>query len=241
MTDQIELFGPTFAPASGGAPQQLVILCHGVGSDGQDLIGLAPYFAKVLPDAQFVSPNAPYPFDMAPMGYQWFSLENPTPENRLEGTQAAAPILDTFIDSQMQLYGLDESQVALVGFSQGSMMSLHVGIRRQKQLAAIVAYSGALIGPELVANEVKSQPPILMMHGSTDDVVPPEALYEGVAVLQAAGLKVQGEMVPNLGHGLNDQSILAGMAFLAESFGVPLPEPAPEPAPETPVDSDPTT
>lgn len=227
----VELHGPTFAPASGGAPKQLVILCHGVGSDGQDLIGLAPYFAKVLPDAQFVSPNAPYAFDMAPVGYQWFSLENPTPESRLEGTQAAAPLLNDFIDNQMQMYGLSDGDVALVGFSQGSMMSLHVGVRRQKALAAIVAYSGALIGPELVVHEVKSQPPILMMHGSTDDVVPPDALYEGVAVLQAAGLNVKGEVIPNLGHGLNDQSILAGMAFLAESFGVPLPDPAPEEVP----------
>ncbi|NQW00941.1 MAG: prolyl oligopeptidase family serine peptidase [Rhodospirillales bacterium] len=227
MNDPVELHGPTFAPASGAAPKQLVILCHGVGSDGQDLIGLAPYFAKVLPDAQFVSPNAPYAFDMAPVGYQWFSLDNPTPESRLAGTQAAAPILNAFIDSQMQAYGLTDTDVALIGFSQGSMMALHVGVRRQRPLAAIVAYSGALIGPELVANEVKSQPPILMMHGSTDDVVPPDALYEGVAVLQAAGLNVKGEIVPNLGHGLNDQSILAGMAFLAESFGVPLPEPTP--------------
>lgn len=232
MNETIELNGPTFAPASGGAPKQLIILCHGVGSDGQDLIGLAPYFAKVLPDAQFVSPNAPYAFDMAPVGYQWFSLENPTPDSRLEGTQAAAPLMDHFIDSQMQMYGLSAADVALVGFSQGSMMSLHVGVRRQKALAAIVAYSGAVIGPELLAHEVKSQPPILMMHGSTDDVVPPEALYEGVAALQAAGLTVKGEIIPNLGHGLNDQSILAGMAFLAESFGVPLPESALEALPE---------
>ncbi len=230
MNDQPELYGPTFAPASGGAPRQLVIFCHGVGSDGQDLIGLAPYYAKVLPDAQFVSPNAPFAFDMAPAGYQWFSLENPTPQSRLEGTQAAVPLLDAFIDSQMQLYGLTDKDVALVGFSQGSMMALHVGVRRQRPLAAIVAYSGALIGPELLASEVKSQPPILMMHGVMDDVVPPESLYEGVAALQAAGLKVTGEMVANLGHSLNDQSIMQGMDFLATCFGVPLPEPGSAPA-----------
>ncbi len=226
MNDQPELYGPTFAPASGGAPKQLVIMCHGVGSDGQDLIGLAPYYAKVLPDAQFVSPNAPYPFDMAPVGYQWFSLADPTPQSRLEGTVAAAPILDAFIDSQMQKYGLSDKDVALVGFSQGSMMSLHVGVRRPKPLGAILAYSGALIAPELLASEVRSQPPVLMMHGSIDDVVPPESLYEGVAALQAAGIRASGEMVPQLGHSLNDKSIMEGMAFLAESLGVPLPEPA---------------
>ncbi len=223
MSELPELEGPTFAPASGGAPKQLVIFCHGVGSDGQDLIGLAPYFAKVLPDAQFVSPNAPFAFDMAPMGYQWFSLANPTPASRLEGTLAAAPVLDAFIDQQMQLHGLTAKDVALVGFSQGAMMSLHVGVRRAEQLAGVIAYSGALIGPELLADEVKSQPPVMMMHGAIDDVVPPEALYEGVAALQEVGIKIKGEMLPNLGHGLNDQSIMAGMSFLVDCFGVPLP------------------
>lgn len=226
MSDLPELQGPSFAPASGGAPKQLVIFCHGVGSDGQDLIGLAPYFAKVLPDAQFISPNAPSAFDMAPMGYQWFSLANPTPASRLEGTLAAAPILDAFIDQQMEKHGLAAKDVALVGFSQGAMMSLHVGVRRVQQLAGLIAYSGALIGPELLADEVKSQPPVLMMHGSIDDIVPPEALYEAVAALQGVGIKIKGEMLPNLGHGLNDQSIMAGMSFLADCFKVPLPNPA---------------
>ena len=229
MNDLPQLNGPTFAPASGGAPKQLVILCHGVGSDGQDLIGLAPYFAKVLPDAQFISPNAPEAFDMAPAGYQWFSLGDPSPEQRLAGTEAAAPILNAFIDQQMQIHNLAAKDVALVGFSQGSMMSLYVGVRRMQQLAGILAYSGAVIAPERLTSEIKSQPPVLMMHGSTDDVVPPEALYEGVGALQAAGLNVKGEMVPNLGHGLNDQSIMTGMSFLVDCFGVTLPQPAENP------------
>jgi phospholipase/carboxylesterase len=222
MNDQPTLHGPSVAPASGKPPKQLVIFCHGVGSDGQDLLGLSTYFAKVLPDAQFISPNGPQAYDMASVGYQWFSLNNPEPASRLEGTKAAAPILDSFIDQQIVAYGLAAKDVALVGFSQGSMMSLHVGVRRQQQLAGIVAYSGAVIAPELVASELKSQPPVLMVHGTIDDVVPVAALYEGVSALQASGVRVRGEVIPDLGHSLNDKCIMEGMGFLAECFGIPL-------------------
>ena len=222
MNDQPTLNGPSVAPTSGKPPKQLVIFCHGVGSDGQDLIGLSTYFAKVLPDAQFISPNGPQAFDMASVGYQWFSLNNPEPASRLEGTQAAAPVLDAFIDQQMAVYGLEEKDVALVGFSQGSMMSLHVGVRRQKQLAGILAYSGAVIAPELVASELKSQPPVMMVHGTIDDVLPVAALYEGVSALQASGVQARGEAIPDLGHSLNDKCIMEGMDFLAECFGIPL-------------------
>jgi phospholipase/carboxylesterase len=222
MNDQPMLHGPSVSPASGKPPKQLVIFCHGVGSNGQDMIGLAPYFAKVLPDAQFISPNGPQAFDMASIGYQWFSLNNPETLSRLEGTQAAAPALDAFIDQQMAMYDLAAKDVALVGFSQGSMMSLHVGVRRQHQLAGILAYSGAVIAPELVASELKSHPPVLMVHGTVDDVVPIAALYEGVSALQVSGVPTRGEVVPDLGHSLNDKCIMEGMDFLAECFDIPL-------------------
>lgn len=225
MSELPELFGPVQEPVSGGPARQLVILCHGVGSDGHDLIGLAPYFAKVLPDAKFIAPNAPYQFDQAPFGYQWFSLGDMSMANRLAGTQAAAPILDDFIDEQLAAHGLDEAQLALVGFSQGTMVSLHVGLRRQRQLAGIVGYSGMLIGRELLAEEIKSRPPVLLMHGDADDMVPPENLGEAVATLQSVGVPVRHEMRQALGHGLDDRCIMAGMDFLATCFGVPLPEP----------------
>jgi phospholipase/carboxylesterase len=222
MNDQLTLHGPSVAPASGKPPKQLIIFCHGVGSNGQDLIGLSPYFAKVLTDAQFISPNGPEAYDMDTAGYQWFSLNNPDPVSRLEGTQGAAPVLDAFIDQQMAIYNLAAKDVALVGFSQGSMMSLYVGVRRQQQLAGILAYSGAVIAPELVASELKSQPPVLMVHGTIDDVVPVEALYEGVSALQNSGVQARGEAVPDLGHSLNDKCIMEGMDFLAECFGISL-------------------
>lgn len=227
MTDTVELSGPTYSPASGNPPKQLVILCHGLGSDGQDLIALAPYFSKVLPDAMFIAPNAPEPCDMAPMGYQWFSLAEATGETRLKGTQAAAPILNAFIDRQLEFYGLDDSQLALVGFSQGTMMSLFVALRREKPMAGVIGYSGALIGDELLMSEVTSRPPVLLMHGAMDDIVPPESLDHAVKALAMAGVTVTSEMRPDLGHSLDDRGILVGMDFLAHVFGVPLPEPKP--------------
>ena len=232
MSELPELSGPIHEPASGGQAQQLVILCHGVGADGNDLIGLAPYLAKVLPEAKFIAPNAPYAFDGAPFGYQWFSLGDMSIETKLAGTQNAAPILEDFIDEQLAAHGLNEKQLALVGFSQGAMLSLHVGLRRQRQLACIIGYSGMLIGPELLADELKSHPPVLLMHGDADDIVPPENLGLAVATLQQFGIHVQSEMRPALGHSLDDRCIMLAMDFLAQSFGVPLPELGPTLNPE---------
>ena len=148
------LSGPSRPPASGGKPRRLVILLHGLGADGNDLIGLAPYWARLLPDAEFVSPNAPFPCDMAPYGYQWFSSQDRSPEAVLGGVRAAAPILDAFIDEALEQRGLGSGELALVGFSQGTMMSLFVGLRRAEPVAGIVGFSGRLLAPELLASEL---------------------------------------------------------------------------------------
>ncbi len=227
MNDVAQLSGPSYSPTSGNAPEQLVILCHGLGSDGQDMISLAPYFAKVLPSAVFVAPNAHEPCDMAPMGYQWFSLNEATPDSRLAGTQAAAPVLNAFIDQQLEAYGLDDSQLALVGFSQGTMMSLYVSLRREKPMAGVIGYSGALIGDELLMSEIVSRPPMLLIHGAMDDVVPPDALDHAIKALAMAGVVVTSEMRPDLGHSLDDRGIMIGMDFLAHAFNMPLPETKP--------------
>jgi len=159
------LSGPVRKPASGGKPRQLVVLLHGVGADGHDLIGLAPYWAPALPDAEFVSPDAPFPCDMAPYGRQWFSLQDRSPSAILGGVRAAAPILDAFLDEALAARGLDASQLALIGFSQGTMMSLYVGPRRAEALAGIIGYSGALIGADTLAQDIRSRPPVLLVHG----------------------------------------------------------------------------
>ncbi|MGH7093949.1 MAG: alpha/beta hydrolase, partial [Stellaceae bacterium] len=144
------LSGPTHPPAGGGTPRRLVILLHGLGADGNDLIGLAPYWAPLLPDAEFIAPDAPFPCDMSPYGYQWFSAQDRRPGALLAGARAAAPLLDAFIDDALAKRGLDESSVALVGFSQGTMMSLFVGMRRARPFAGIVGFSGRLVGRDLL-------------------------------------------------------------------------------------------
>src|SRR5579875_1521694 len=144
------LSGPSYGPAAGGKPRRLVLLLHGLGADGNDLIGLAPHWSPLLPEAEFLSPNAPFPCDFAPYGYQWYSVQDRSPDMQLAGVRAAAPILDAFIDE-----ALTARDLALVGFSQGTVMSLFVGLRRAEPVAGILGYSGRLIAPELLAAELR--------------------------------------------------------------------------------------
>jgi phospholipase/carboxylesterase len=210
--------GPSHPPAAGGDPQQLVILLHGVGADGNDLIGLAPHWGRMLPHAEFLSPNAPFPCDMAPFGYQWFSLSNRAPQAIFDGIRGTAPSLDAFITEAMITRGLGPEQVALVGFSQGTMMALYVAPRRGQPLAALLGYSGALVAPELLAREAMSRPPVLLIHGEADEVVPSQALPAAVQGLKTAGFDVQAHMRPRLGHGIDPEGLMLGGQFLAERF-----------------------
>jgi phospholipase/carboxylesterase len=210
----LTLSGPSHSPYSGGKPKRLVILLHGLGADGNDLIGLAPYWAPVLPDAEFLSPNAPFPCDMAPYGYQWLSARDPSPESRLAGARAAGAILDAFITDELAKRDLTESDLALVGFSQGTMMSLFVGPRREKPLAGIVGYSGRLIAPQLIGAEIRSRPPILLVHGTDDPMVSFESMAEAEAALTAAGVAVETLACPGIGHSIDGDGLQAGGRFL---------------------------
>jgi phospholipase/carboxylesterase len=211
-----QLSGPSRLPTSGGKPSRLVILLHGLGADGNDLIGLAPYWERLLPTAEFLSPNAPFPCDMAPHGYQWYSSQDRTPEAALAGVRAAAPILDAFIDDALAKRGLDDSALALVGFSQGTVMSLYVGFRRNHPVAGIVGFSGRLLAPELLANDLRSRPPTLLVHGTDDPLVPYTALAEAETALKGAKIPVETVSSVGIGHSIDEEGLRRGGLFLRD-------------------------
>tara|TARA_R110000868_G_scaffold42158_20_gene143082 strand:- start:3542 stop:4216 length:675 start_codon:yes stop_codon:yes gene_type:complete len=208
--------GPGMAAAS-GVTRQLVILCHGYGADGNDLIGLAPHWQDMLPDADFISPNAPQRCD-AGFGFQWFGISRLDPVELMRGVEAAAPVLNRFIDEELEKRGLDERSLALVGFSQGTMMSLHVGLRRAIAPAAIVGYSGAIVGGERLATELKVRPPVLLVHGSSDEMLPVSRMHDAVKALESAQVQVQWHVCPGLGHSIDGTGLALGGRFLAEHF-----------------------
>jgi phospholipase/carboxylesterase len=211
--------GPRVPPASGRPAKQLVIFAHGYGSNGDDLIGLAGYLAQDLPDAAFASPNAPQPLPGYPGGaYQWFGLANMDMDIIAKGAQAAAPVLDAFIDAELQRHGLTAADCALVGFSQGTMMALHVGLRRVEALGAVVGFSGLLAGAETLGAELKSRPPILLAHGDRDDRVPIRALFETTHALAAAQTPAMWRITPGSGHTIPEDALELAGVFLRDAF-----------------------
>ena len=210
----LRLSGPSRRPAAGGKPSRLVMLLHGLGADGNDLIGLAPYWARLLPTVEFLSPNAPFPCDMAPYGYQWFSSQDRSPEAVLAGVRASAAILDAFIDEALSERGLAAADLALVGFSQGTMLSLFVGLRRPEPIAGILGFSGRLIAPELLADELRSRPRTLLVHGTDDPLVPYSCLADAEAALNAAGVPVETATCFGIGHSIDEEGLRRGGLFL---------------------------
>jgi phospholipase/carboxylesterase len=210
--------GPRIPPASGGPAKDLVIFCHGFGADGNDLIGLAREWQHLLPDTAFVSPNAPEPCAGAPMGRQWFPITRLDPDDYWNGVRDAAPSLEEFVDHELASLGLTADRLALVGFSQGTMMSLHVGLRRTPPPAAILGYSGILAGPEALASELSGTPPILLIHGDQDEVIPVQALFQSANALGAAGLAVRWHVSNGIGHGIDPEGLAMGGAFIKDAF-----------------------
>ncbi len=210
--------GPRMLPASGEPGTALVVLLHGLGANGNDLFALAPQLAKVLPGATFVSPHAPEPCDMAPVGFQWFSFQDRSSEAVVQGVRRAAAVLNAFLDAELERAGLDDSRLALVGFSQGAMMALHVGLRRATACAGIAAFSGRLVAGGTLARDLVAKPPILLVHGDADEVVPVAAHYEAVSTLLTAGLSVQSHIRPHVGHGIDEPGLIYCQEFLAKAL-----------------------
>jgi phospholipase/carboxylesterase len=214
MNSVTALDGPRVLPASGGPPRSIVILAHGYGSNGEDLIGLAPYWREALPDTLFIAPNAPEPCPDAPGGYQWWPVWN---ADRRAGVRSAAPVLDAFIDAELARHGLAEDRLALVGFSQGTMLSLHVGPRREKQIAGILGYSGMLIeGDEA---ELRTRPPVLLAHGDEDPMIPIAAFERAEETLRRLGFPLTTHVSHGLGHSIDIDGLRLGGAFLLRVLG----------------------
>ncbi|MBU6236044.1 MAG: dienelactone hydrolase family protein [Alphaproteobacteria bacterium] len=203
-----------YGPLAATKPRQLVVLLHGLGSDGQDLISLAPIFAQGLPNALFVSPDAPFPCDIAPMGYQWFSLQEWTEDAMLKGIEKVRPLVDNFLDKLLKSTGLSEADMALVGFSQGTMTSLYVAPRRQNACAGVLGYSGALLGGKGQMGTDTHKLPTCLIHGVSDTVVPVSAWHQAMEILRKADVPVEGDHFPNLAHGIDERGLAAGLAFL---------------------------
>jgi phospholipase/carboxylesterase len=214
-----ELDGPRLAPKSGAA-RQLVVFLHGYGADGNDLIEIGRAWQVFMPNAAFASPHAPRPCGQAPMGREWFPLTFRNPDERWLGVNAAAPVLEQFLDAELTRHSLPPSALALVGFSQGTMMALHVGLRRAVAPAAIVGYSGMLVlegdsDVEGYAPQVRARPPVLLIHGDSDDLIPVQALMHAVQALAALEVPVEWHISAGLGHGIDDEGLRQGGDFLA--------------------------
>jgi len=210
------LDGPRIAPKSGRA-SSLVVLLHGYGADGNDLIEIGRMWQDLLPDAAFAAPHAPQPCEQNPSGRQWFGLTRMNAAALEAGvTNAAAPLM-AFLDAELGRHQLEPSRLALVGFSQGTMMALHVGMRRAS-LAAILGFSGLLAAPERLAAEIRARPPVFLVHGDADMTLPVEATYAAAAALGGAGVPVMFHTREGLGHGIDEVGLAEGGKFLASAF-----------------------
>lgn len=208
-----------------GEDSSLVIFLHGYGADGKDLLGLAEPLSEHLPDTVFVAPNAPESCTGNPMGYQWFPIpwiDGSSEEESEAGMLRAVEDLNAYLDAVMEEEGLSAGETVIIGFSQGTMMALHVAPRRDEEFAGIVGISGRLLRPELLADEAISKPPILLIHGDQDEVVPPMSMPEAGDALQEAGFEVYGHVMQGTGHGIAPDGIGVALSFIGKQFNIDL-------------------
>lgn len=203
-------------PAKSGDTKQLVIILHGWGADGANLIDLARPWGVVMRDAHFCAPNAPHPCEANPFGFQWFSLLDRSPEQMLSGATDAAKHVNEFIDAKLAETGA--KKLALVGFSQGTMTALHVGLRRP-DVACILGYSGALLASETTMGDVSHKPPVCLVHGEQDDVVPFASMARAEELLKTSGVDIQTHARPNLPHSIDMEGVEIGGKFLVKQLG----------------------
>ena len=187
---------------------------HGYGADGNDLIGIGREWARALRHTAFVSPHAPEPCGDAPMGRQWFPLTMQDPRELPRGVARARPALDVFLDAELARHRLDETATALVGFSQGTMLALHVGPQRPRRLAGILGYSGLLADQQALQSGARQKPPVLLIHGDADDMIPVAAIFSAAQGLAAAEVPVEWHVSPGIPHGIGPDGLELGLQFL---------------------------
>jgi phospholipase/carboxylesterase len=214
----MNLDGPRL-PAASGSATSLVIFLHGYGADGNDLIGIGREWAAALPNTAFASPNAPEEHPQNPAGRQWWDLSVRSDVERWNGVNRAGPGLDAFVTAEMARLGVGASKTALVGFSQGTMMALHVGLRRAEPLAGIIGYSGTIAGGEHLKESIRSKPPVFLAHGTLDQVIPIDALVHTVEILAEAGVPRSWHVAHGMAHGIDRTGLVRGAQFLREAFG----------------------
>ena len=206
------------SPLSKNKPRQVIVLCHGYGGDGKNISTLAINWQRFLPDAIFLCPNAPEVCTDNPQGYQWFDMASEKEETMFEKSLAAEEKLNTFLDQVINNFQLESSNLALVGFSQGCMMSIQAGLKRKKKINCIIGYSGKVINQKHLLENINSKPKIFLMHGANDTIVSPTHLLEAKEYLKKCGLKIKTKIFKNCEHNISVEGTSLGLAFLKKNL-----------------------
>ena len=208
----------SISPLSKNKPQQVIVLCHGYGGDGQDISNLAIHWQRFLPETIFLCPNAPEICAVNPQGYQWFDLSSDKEELILEKSLIAEEKLNTFIDQILNNFQLEPNKLALVGFSQGCMMSIQIALKKKKQISCLIGYSGKVINQKHLSDNIHSKPKIFLMHGANDTLVPPTHLLEAKEYLVKHGLKIKTKMFKDCEHRIPVEGVSLGLGFLKKNL-----------------------
>ena len=208
----------TVLPLSNNKPSQAIVLCHGYGGDGKDISTLAINWQRFLPDTIFLCPNAPQVCSINSQGYQWFDLTSEKEEIILEKSLEAEKKLSTFLDQVFDNFQLETNKLSLVGFSQGCMMSLQVGLKKKQQINSVIGYSGKIINKKYLTNNINSKPKIFLMHGENDTIVPPTSLLEAKEYLKNHGINVKTKLFKNCEHTIPVEGVSLGLEFLKKNL-----------------------